>query len=189
MTVRRGTRADVAAAADTLALAFTGYVWSDWTIQADGQEDRLRRGFALILEHAIVPHAELWVTDDCAAAAIWTPPQPDPQLREAFRAIAAELDDVAGDRAAANDAAEAQVARIRPSEPAWYLASVGTRPYRQREGLGAAVLAPVLARGERAYLETSAEENLRFYRRLGFEVVAETVIEGGGPPVWGMLRH
>ena len=188
MTPRRGNAADVAAAADTLAAAFTGYVWSDWTIQADDQEARLRRGFELILEHAIVPFAELWVTDDCSAAAIWIPPSPDPGLREAFRAIAAELDEVAGDRAAANDAAEAQVAKLRPKEPHWYLASIGTRPERQREGLGAAVLAPVLARGERAYLETSAEDNLRFYRRLGFEVVAEPTIEGGGPPVWGMLR-
>ena len=186
--VRRGTHADVEAAADTLAAAFTGYIWSDWTIEADDQEGRLRRGFALILEHAIVPYAELWVTDDCAAAAIWTPPEPDPRLREAFRAIASELDDVAGDRAAANDAAEAQVAGLRPAGPFWYLASIGTRPERQREGLGAAVLAPVLARGERAYLETSAEDNLRFYARLGFEVVGETVIEGGGPPVWAMLR-
>ena len=188
MIVRRGTADDVGPAADTLALAFTGYVWSDWTIEADGQEKRLRRGFDLILRHAIVPYAELWVTDDCAAAAIWTPPNADARLGAAFRAIAAELDEVAGDRAAANDAAEAQVARLRPAAPYWYLASVGTRPERQREGLGGAVLAPVLARGERAYLETSAEDNLRFYERLGFAVVAETVIDGGGPPVWGMLR-
>ena len=39
-----------------------------------------------------------------------------------------------------------------------------------------------------AFLETSSERNVCFYRRLGFDVVGETLIQGG-PPVWAMLRR
>lgn len=189
MIVRPGTAADVEAAADTLAAAFTGYIWSDWTIEADGQEERLRRGFELILRHAIVPFGELWVTDDIASAAVWAPPGPSPGMRSAFEALDAELRALSGDRADANDAASEQIAHLRPREPHWYLASIGTRPERQGEGLGTAVLEPVLARGVRAYLETSVADNIRFYERLGFTVVGETTIAGGGPPVWAMVRE
>ncbi|MGW5384523.1 hypothetical protein [Nocardia sp. NPDC003963] len=43
--------------------------------------------------------------------------------------------------------------------------------------------------GVRAFLETSAERNLRFYRRLGFEVTDEVAIPDSGPTTWCMLRY
>jgi GNAT superfamily N-acetyltransferase len=76
--------------------------------------------------------------------------------------------------------------------PHYYLGAVGTRRDRQREGLGAAVLSPILDRADRGnepvFLETSASENIRFYERLGLVTVSETDIPDGGPHVWAMMR-
>ena len=83
--------------------------------------------------------------------------------------------------------------RCVPAEPHWYLGTIGTLVGRRRQGCGTAVLRPVLDHldriGAKAYLETSAVENVAFYERLGFVVVAG--LEGlphGAPDTWGMQR-
>ena len=181
------------AAAATLAAAFVDYAWTDWTVASDQRERRLRESFALILGHVVVPHGELWIAGDHAAAAIWIPPGRGDAIGPAFSAIAARLDQLAGDRAEAAQRAEQEAAVGRPAEPHWYLASMGTRPDLQGRGFGSAVLGPVLARldqrQEIAYTETSTRENVDFYQRRGFEVLIEIRISGGGPPVWPMLRR
>lgn len=136
-----------------------------------------------------MPFAELWVTDDCASAAIWLPPGSGAAVWPAFDAMADELRDLAGDRADASDAAEAETSRLRLREPHWFLAAMGTRPELQRRGLGSAVLRPVLELAEVAQLETSSTENLAFYATLGFEVAGELTISGGGPHVWSLVRR
>jgi ribosomal protein S18 acetylase RimI-like enzyme len=73
----------------------------------------------------------------------------------------------------------------------YYLAVLGTRPDRQGAGLGSALLAPVLERcdeeGVGAYLESSKEQNIPYYRRHGFEVVGEVDFPSG-PRLWPMWR-
>lgn len=58
--------------------------------------------------------------------------------------------------------------------PHWYLATLGVEPALQGRGVGnfllRAWLSKVDAEGGRAYLETDASENVRFYRRAGFAV-------------------
>jgi GNAT superfamily N-acetyltransferase len=78
-----------------------------------------------------------------------------------------------------------------PREPHWHLSLLGVDPDRQGEGIGSALLRPVLERcdhGRRpAYLETSKPANLRFYARHGFAVRDEVELRGG-LRVWTMLR-
>ncbi len=78
-----------------------------------------------------------------------------------------------------------------PEEPHWYLAVLGTDPVHQGKGIGSALLAPVLDRcdadGIGAYLESSKESNIGFYRRHGFAVTEEIVLPDG-PSAWGMWR-
>ncbi|MEO6318158.1 MAG: GNAT family N-acetyltransferase [Acidimicrobiales bacterium] len=73
----------------------------------------------------------------------------------------------------------------------YYLAVLGTRPDRQGQGIGSALMAPVLATCDEAglgtYLESSKESNIPFYRRHGFEVVGEVSFPAG-PTIWPMWR-
>lgn len=75
----------------------------------------------------------------------------------------------------------------------WYLVALGVHPDEQGQGLGRALLQPVLARADEegvpCYLETFRERTAAFYRRDGFEVVRTDVIPGGGPPFWCMTRE
>ena len=79
----------------------------------------------------------------------------------------------------------------RPRAPHYYLAALGTDPPHQGKGVGSALIEPVLARADRegvpAYLESSKETNVPFYRKHGFEVVRELTVPNG-PRVWTMLR-
>ena len=79
-----------------------------------------------------------------------------------------------------------------PSEPHWYLSVLGTDPLVQGRGVGSALVEPLLTRcdkqGTPAYLESSREQNVPFYRRFGFEVLDELRIGGGAPPLWRMWR-
>jgi len=85
----------------------------------------------------------------------------------------------------------AALARHHPREPHWYLPVLGTAPEHQGRGVGSALLRALLARADAegviAYLESSKERNLPFYRGHGFEVVEELRVPGG-PPVWPMRR-
>jgi ribosomal protein S18 acetylase RimI-like enzyme len=170
--VRRAIAADLATAADTLALAQVDYAWATWAFPSADRLDRMRRSFALDLELGAAWDA-VWVSDDVSSVAIWSPPVRPPmdaaRIAE-VQAAQAELIDVDRMRRSA-----LQTQPYHPSEPYWYLGTVGTLPDRRGEGLASAVLQPVLEACDRtsivACLETSSDDNVRLYRRLGFEVI------------------
>ncbi len=86
-----------------------------------------------------------------------------------------------------------EVDGLHPTEPHWYLATLGTAPEHQGHGLGSALLRSMLRHvdevGEPAYLESSKERNVSLYARFGFEVVEELHSATGGPPIWRMWRE
>ncbi|HEY4398469.1 MAG TPA: GNAT family N-acetyltransferase, partial [Acidimicrobiia bacterium] len=69
----------------------------------------------------------------------------------------------------------------------------GVEPAHQGEGLGGTLLDAVLGRldttGVPAYLETSTEANVAWYRHHGFEMQQEIRPAPAGPPVWTMWRE
>lgn len=85
-----------------------------------------------------------------------------------------------------------KIEAIHPTEPHYYLEVLGTDPARQGRGHGAAIMGHVLERadaeGVGAYLESSKDLNVPFYRRFGFEVVNEIRIPDG-PTIWPMWRE
>jgi GNAT superfamily N-acetyltransferase len=88
----------------------------------------------------------------------------------------------------------AEVEKLHPSEPHYYLAALGTRPEHQGKGLASSTMSPMLTRadteGTGCFLESSKEDNLAFYARHGFEVTSTYDLAGGrGPRLWLMWRE
>ncbi|WP_026275376.1 GNAT family N-acetyltransferase [Salinispora tropica] len=195
MEVRRIGPELVEAAAGVLAEAFDGYSWTGWTVGADRHRERLAGLFAVTLTAVGMPYGDVWAALDAhgrpQAVAVWLRsdrPVPD----EVWADVATADAEYAGDRHPAMLAAEEACAPLRTAEPAFLLATVGVRPTGQGGGVGSRLLRPGLVEADRAglpaTLETSASANLRFYRRLGFEVTGEVTVPGGGPQVWAMRR-
>ena len=72
--------------------------------------------------------------------------------------------------------------RRDPSQPHWHLGPVAVEPAVQGQGVGRVLMADFCTRMDEcaglAYLETDKRENVRFYRRFGFSVVAEAEVLG-----------
>ena len=75
----------------------------------------------------------------------------------------------------------------------WYLWALGVDPAHQRQGIGGALLHPILTQADEkrlpCYLETSNEENPPFYERQGFRVVSEGIAPGTKLRMWAMRRN
>ncbi len=194
VTVRKANADDAQVLGAVLARAFTDDPVMRWLLPSDaGRAHRLPRLFAMELRYLYLPHAEVYTTVDVAGAVMWAPPDgwrtPPSNLLRAVPRLVWTL------RAQLPAAVRcvSTIERAHPHEAHWYLAVVGTEPARQHEGIGSALLAPVLERCDRdhvpAYLESSKEDNLGFYRRLGFDVTATIDLPGGGPRVWLMWRQ
>lgn len=84
--------------------------------------------------------------------------------------------------------AEQRLHAFHPKVPHVYVYVLGVHPSQQGRGLGGALLSHAAAvakeSGAVSHLETSNPDNVRLYRRFGFEVVGE--VATGGPPVWAM---
>jgi GNAT superfamily N-acetyltransferase len=81
-------------------------------------------------------------------------------------------------------------ARRDLAEPHWHLGPVAVDPQFRGQGIGTAMLTAFCSRMDDlsmlSYLETDKCENVRFYRRLGFDLVAEADVLG--VPNWFMSR-
>jgi ribosomal protein S18 acetylase RimI-like enzyme len=81
-------------------------------------------------------------------------------------------------------------ARRDPKEPHWHLGPVAVDSGLQGVGIGGAMLTRFCAamdeKHELAYLETDKSENVHFYQRFGFSVIAEDKVVG--ITNWFMLR-
>jgi ribosomal protein S18 acetylase RimI-like enzyme len=80
-----------------------------------------------------------------------------------------------------------------PNERIWFLDMVGVDPSVQRGGYGPRLVDIGIQGSSRdgvpAFLETSSEDNVRFYERRGFAVSSDGDVPAGGPHVWFMHRR
>ncbi len=196
-TLRRAVRDDVSALAGVLSRAFDGDPFYRFLAgDAPERHARMYEGWLGILRFASAGLRETWTTDDQAAVAVWLPPgDRGPGIIDGFRLLPA-MARLAGWRrlrvvSAAVDALERRRRHHVPG-PHFYLSVLGVDPERQGEGLGSALLRPVLDRcdAERlpAYLETAVGRNVLLYERLGFDVVEELVLPRTDIHGWLMRR-
>jgi ribosomal protein S18 acetylase RimI-like enzyme len=80
---------------------------------------------------------------------------------------------------------------VHPHEPHWYLQFLATDPPLQNRGIGAALLADVLAAadaaGQAAYTEATSLRNRALYERHGFVFTREIPLPDG-PSLYAMWR-
>jgi ribosomal protein S18 acetylase RimI-like enzyme len=78
-----------------------------------------------------------------------------------------------------------------PAEPHWHLGPVGVERELQGQGIGSRLLCEfcriVDEEKAAAWLETDKDINVAFYRKHGFEVIAEDTVNG--VPNWFMKRQ
>jgi ribosomal protein S18 acetylase RimI-like enzyme len=196
--VRLATRSDVDALAAMLARAFAQDPFYSY-LAGDAPErgERMRRGWAGILRHASDRLSTTYTTDDHAGAAIWHPPgYGGASFIGSLRLMPSVARLAGGYRrlrqiSRAISALEERRAHHVPA-PHYYLSALGVEPGRQGEGIGTALVAPVLGRardeGLAAYLETATARNVLLYERLGFEVVEELTLPGTDVHGWLMRR-
>jgi GNAT superfamily N-acetyltransferase len=194
LEVRRAGLDDIDEISQLLAAAFSDYSWTRWTVDDEEHLSRIRSLQRLAMAELALPYGQIWIAvhgGNIVSAAVWMEPNP-PIPPEVLTSVAAQSAALEGTRHAQSASAESALASFRPSTPHYYLGAVGTRPDRQREGHGRAVLEPVIRLADQSgvalYLETSTASNVTFYASLGFRVSGELDVPGGGPHVWAMLR-
>jgi ribosomal protein S18 acetylase RimI-like enzyme len=189
--VRRAERAEAPALAETLARAFDDDPVMSWFFHdAERRLVRNRRFFAMRLRQ-LLPHGETYTVDGHAGAALWAAPDRWRVGRVEEARMAAALLPALWRRLGPVLRGVEAIERAHPETPHYYLAVLGTEPAAQGQGIGSALLRPMLDMCDRdevpAYLESSKERNIDFYARHGFRVTGEVRLPDG-PPVWPTWR-
>jgi ribosomal protein S18 acetylase RimI-like enzyme len=195
--VRRATIHDIPGMAATLARAFArDPFYSFLAGDAPERNQRMRDGWSGILRFGSAKLTETYTTDDHGGVAVWMPPgHRGPPVLDSLRMMPA-IGRLAGWRRlrTVTDAIAELEKRHRQNvpQPHFYLSALGVEPDRQGEGIGTALMKPVLDRCDReqvtAYLETATARNVLLYERLGFDVVEELTLPKTDVHGWLMVR-
>jgi ribosomal protein S18 acetylase RimI-like enzyme len=188
--IRQAVGADRGVVQNLLHRAFYDDPVSSWVYPEPAHRDRVHPLMMGAFFDVVFAHGQVDLADE-GAAALWldTPagmPEPDDgaaQLRAALDPYNERIELIGSLTAGIHPHHEAHV----------YLWMIGVGPDRQGEGLGSALMEPVLARcdreGRAAYLEASTTRSRGLYRRLGFEDHGTPLrLPYGGPLMYPMWR-
>ena len=154
---------------------------------------RLERMFALEAARS-VQRGGCWSASGGAGAAVWFPPGRWTSTRWEDLRDAPSWIRLFGRQVQLGMKARSEMeAHHRPLPDHWNLLYVGVAPGRQGQGIGSAVLRPVLDECDRtgtpAYLEATCERNRSLYARHGFVEQQPLRLPDGGPAVFPMWRE
>jgi GNAT superfamily N-acetyltransferase len=200
VTVKLATAADLHELEVALATAFLDDPMVAWVYGEPDQQRRHQAAASSFFRPSLAAglrrgHTYLTrgVDGGVTGGAIWSPPDvamlDDDEATRFGMAVHEHTGDEGLGRLMALGAMTSE--RHPHDRPHFYLFIVGAAV--QGRGIGARVLAPVLARcdadGLGAYLESSSARNVPFYERLGFEVRWEERPAADGPTMRGMWRE
>jgi len=152
--------------------------------------------FAPLIRYALA-HGEAHTTENADAVALWLPPGGTNPTNEGMGQAgigeaAQELGDVVMGRIINLTTYLEIIHAHEMPGPHWRLSFLGVEPERQGQGVGGALIRPMLARiadaGVPAYLDTLEARTVPFYERQGFRVVAEGDVPDSAVHVWAMRR-
>lgn len=190
MHVRLATEADRPLVIETVVAAFAQDPAFRYFFPGDDRYREQATAFVGYLFDKRIEHRTIWVTEDCSATSLWSPP--DHMLTENSRARAVALaasmqQQVGADAATRLGTYDAAVDRGLPPQPFWYLGILAAHPTRAGGGFGRAVmdagLEHVRTAGGVAILETTNPGNPAYYQRWGWEVI-DTVESETPSTVW-----
>jgi GNAT superfamily N-acetyltransferase len=171
----------------TLTLAFAADPPCRWLYPQPDQYLRYFPAFAQVFGGTALALGT--VRADEGGAALWLPPGAEPDEEALIALLEESMEEPRRDQALL---VFAEMGRVHPTEPHWYLPLVGVEPDSQGQGLGTALIRPVLelcdASGLPAYLEATSPRSRTLYERLGFEAVGAIRV-GGCPVIVPMLRR
>lgn len=192
--VRKVMREDIPVLVPRLALAFASQPLTKWILGDD--EEALKRGervLKLDFENAL-QYDLMLTTTALQGAALWHPPD---RKQTAWQGIVWLLKLIQIIGISRNLPAQLEsfwkFEKLFPRIPNYYLSMLAVAPAFQGQGIGSALLQPVLelcdARGIIAYTVTDTEPNVVFYEKQGFRVKDIIPIPRAGLKAWTMLRE
>jgi GNAT superfamily N-acetyltransferase len=191
--VRRASVVDLPTLTPMLVRAFMDDPVAVWACRSERRRPKMLEGMYRARLRQMLVHQEVWTDQGLTSAALWVPPgRWKTTLRQDAALIRSFLDPRLMVRLPLLAIGLSGVQRKHPrTPPHWYLSLLGTDPDAQGQGLGSAVLKPVLEQcdsdGVGAYLESSKQRNLDFYARYGFRIAGELRLPNG-PTMWPMWR-
>ncbi|AEF39530.1 GNAT family N-acetyltransferase [Hoyosella subflava] len=187
-SVRKATDADVPHLAGTLAASFYTDPVMSWCYPDDARRaEILPHNFRSVIE-ATLSLGGIDTVTDAVGAAVWIPP--GTELDE--ERLADQIGRTSREYAERVFTLLALMDEHHPKDKEHqYLWLLGTRPEWQSQGIGSALMRPVLEACDRdgmpAYLEATSARNRDLYLRHGFEIT-EVLSLSEGPPLWCMWR-
>jgi ribosomal protein S18 acetylase RimI-like enzyme len=136
---------------------------------------------------------EIYVADNVAGASIWLGPgetdmTPERGAEAGFTELPDKMGHAAFERFFTALEFMDQYHKQDMAGPHWYTMVLGVDPAFQGQGLGRALLEPVLERSRAemipVYLETAQPSNVSFYKNVGFDVLRELTEPSSTLPVW-----
>ncbi|MGB5810800.1 MAG: GNAT family N-acetyltransferase [Polyangiales bacterium] len=139
-----------------------------------------------------VEHRHTYITEARDGAAAWLPPGVSLESPLNPLVVWRGLTEFGPGSLLRGLATLVQTQKHHPKTNYYYLFTIGSLRSARGRGVGSALMRAGLATCDDehmpAYLESSNEENLSFYRKHGFEVVDELRLAMNGPPMWLMWR-
>jgi ribosomal protein S18 acetylase RimI-like enzyme len=185
-------------AGEVLARAFHDEPGWSWILPCESRRVRVMPWFMEAWAKYCRKYGEAYTTTGkVEGAALWIPPGKYPQsvvrmMLSGLMLVPLKFGWTAFGRVMASLSCYERLHKRDVPPRHWYLPTLGVDPPRQGQGIGSALLRPVLemadTEGLFCYLETETEKNVLFYRRQGFEIAAEDDLPNGGPHFWTMRR-
>lgn len=190
--IAAATAAHVPAIIETLALAFQDDPAVSWIIpDAAERAKRLPRMFAILTPADMAAGMALRSSNDEVATLWRAPGQAHTPMLQMLR-LALPLWRTFGTALGRALAISGAIDAHHPQGIDYlYLHYAGVRPQAQGKGWGGAAIRAGLAQareqGKPTFLETATPANVGLYQSLGFRVLSEWDVPGGGPHFWSML--
>lgn len=193
--ILKASHADTAGLATSLARAFDDDPILNWLVRKDKKRMQgMKRMFHTCISDLCLPHDNVLVTDDLTAGALWYPPGTYKLNLIKQLILGPKMIPAVGLTGLLRLALAMDISgRQHPKERYYYLEFIGVVPERRGTGAGAALMTPILDICDRekcgAFLISSKEINIPFYRRFGFTVKGKIFLAKDSPPIWPMWRN